>query len=78
MYEVVITRTGTFRPESSSSPGINSRRPDHLMNDTKTSTPSAEGISCKSSWTSWGSLGDPVNKLLSASGVSGRGTPGRK
>jgi hypothetical protein len=35
------------------------------MNDTKTSTPSAETISCKSSWTSWGSLGDPVNKLLS-------------
>jgi len=53
-------------------PGINSRNPDHLINDTRISTASADRISSSSSWTSRGSLGDSVKRLLSTIEVRGR------
>ena len=77
MYEVVISRTGTRRSSRSSKAGMSRRRPDHLMNDTRMSTWSADLISLSSSWASCGSCGEPVNSELSTSGVCGRGMPDR-
>jgi hypothetical protein len=69
-----MMRTLPPRVVSSSKAGISSRSPDHLMKETSRSAESADCISFASSCTSCGSVGDPVNRLLSASAVSGRGT----
>ena len=50
--------------------------PDHLINEMRTSTPSADAISRTNSLASGGSVCAPVKRLLSAIGVNGRGSPG--
>ena len=70
-----MIRTIPPRAVISSNAGMSRRSPDHLMNDTSKSTESADLISFPNSWTSWGSEGEPVNRLLFARGVSGRGIP---